>query len=215
MNGNILFTTRGKIADKRSFGYADFSKQTPNADSMLFPLASISKTFTAVAVLQLRDAGKLNLDDRLVTYLPEFPYPEISIRHLLSHLSGLPDSETLFDSLIAKHPETILKNEDDLSALQLFAGSHSLLFKPGERWSYSSVGFQLLALLVEKISKVPFARYLSEKIFIPAGMMRTYVQTDLSQARQSNRTRNYQFNNHFEIKLMQMDTLPDWKEVDL
>src|ERR1700722_9976469 len=77
MNGNVLVAEDGKIVYKGSFGYADFQNQVPNSDSTLFPLGSISKTFTAIAVLQLKEKGKLRLDDPLSKYLTNFPYPAI------------------------------------------------------------------------------------------------------------------------------------------
>lgn len=212
MNGNVLIAERGKVIYKKSFGFSDFESKTLNTDKTLFPLASISKTFTAVAILQLKEQGKLKLDDSLAKYLTDFPYPNITIRQLLSHTSGLPDTEGLLDPLIAKQPDKIFTIRDDIPALISYKSNKSLLFEPGEKWSYSTVGFQLLALLVEKISQESFPTYMRKHIFIPAGMSETYVQTSLSQTKDKYRTINYQFNNHYEMKLMQMDTLPDWKK---
>jgi len=87
-----------------------------------------------------------------------------------------------------------------------------LRFQPGERWGYSNVGYQVLALLVEKLSHQPFAEYMKQHVFIPAGMQDTYVQTSLAQTKDENRAISYKYNNHFEMKLEQVDTLPDWKE---
>jgi CubicO group peptidase (beta-lactamase class C family) len=212
MNGNVLLAEGGKIVYKKSFGYADFQDQTPNSDSTLFPLGSISKTFTAIAVLQLKDKGKLHLDDPLSRYLTNFPYPAITIRQVLSHTSGLPDDNALFDSLVAKHPEKIFTNADLIPALIDYQRSRNLPFQPGERWSYSSLGYNILALLVEKLSRQSFATYMRQHIFIPAHMTSTYVETSLSQEKDRNRTTNYQYNNHYEMKLLKMDTVPDHKE---
>lgn len=212
INGNFLVASNGEIAFKKSFGYSNFETKTLNKDSTLFPLASISKTITSVAVLQLKEKGKLKLDDPVIKYLPDFPFATITIRQLLSHTSGLPDMEIVLDSLVNKHPDKIFTNADVLPAIKLFAGSHSLLFKPGENWRYSNLGFQLLAVLVEKISKQPFHQYAKKNIFQPAGMSGSYVQTTLSQTQENYRTVNYQYNNHFEMRLQKMDTLKDWKE---
>jgi CubicO group peptidase (beta-lactamase class C family) len=211
MNGNVLIARNGKIIYKKSFGFSDFASKKLNTDKSLFPLASISKTFTAVAVLQLKEQGKFKLDDPMAKYLPDFPYGYITIRHLLSHTSGLPDTDSLFEPLITKQPDKIFSIGDTVPALINYESNKSLLFEPGERWSYSSVGFQLLALLVEKISHEPFAVYMKKHVFLPAGMSETYVQTSLVQTKDKYRTVNYQFNNHYEMKLLQMDTLPDWK----
>jgi CubicO group peptidase (beta-lactamase class C family) len=212
MNGNLLLASNGQINFQKSFGYANFENKKSNTDSTLFTLASISKTFTAVAVLQLQEKGKLKLDDLFKKYFPDFPFENITIRQLLSHTSGLPDMEAVLDSLVNKQPDKIFTNADILQALKIYATHHSLLFQPGESWRYSNVGFQLLAILVEKTSKQPFAMYVKKNIFQPAGMKNSYVQTNLSQTQESNRTVNYQYNNHFEMRLQKMDTLKDWKE---
>jgi CubicO group peptidase (beta-lactamase class C family) len=212
MNGNVLIAEDGKIVYKKSFGYADFQNQTPNSDSTLFPLGSISKTFTAIAVLQLKEKGKLHLEDPLSRYLTNFPYPAITISQVLSHTSGLPDDDALLDSLVAKHPEKIFTNADIIPALIDYQRSRNLPFQPGERWSYSSLGYNLLALLVEKLSRQPFATYMRQHIFIPAHMASTYVEASLSQEKDRNRTTNYQYNNHYEMKLLKMDTVGDHKE---
>jgi len=212
MNGNIVVVENGNIVYKNSFGYADFANQKTNTDASLFPLASISKTFTAIAVLQLKEKSKIKLDDPFAKYFKDFPYPGITIRQLLSHTSGLPDMEALFDSLITKQPDKIFTNADIIPALIIYKKSKSLPFQTGEKWGYSNVGYQLLALLIEKISRIPFAEYMKRNIFIPAGMANTYVQTSLAQTKDNNRTLNYQYNNHFEMKLMLMDTVASWKE---
>src|ERR1700744_6000216 len=87
VNGNVLIAEEGKVLYKNSYGYLDVSRQIPLTDSSLFELGSISKTFTAVAVLQLMEKGKLKLDDVYAKYFPEFLYPTITIRQFLSHTS--------------------------------------------------------------------------------------------------------------------------------
>jgi CubicO group peptidase (beta-lactamase class C family) len=211
-NGNILLAQDDKVLYKRSYGYRDIAAQIPLGDSAQFPLASISKTFTAVAVLQLMEKGKLKLDDPYKTYFPDFPYPAITIRELLSHTSGLPDEDVLFDSLVTHHPDRICTNADELPAIQEYAKTRSPLFTPGERWSYSSPGYELLANLVEKQSHEAFATYLKKHIFLPAGMPNTYVQTSLAQTKEPYRTLDYLYNNHYEMKLQLADTIPDKKE---
>ena len=177
-NGNILFAENGGIIYQKSFGYADFKKKIKNTDSTLINVASISKNFTAIAVLQLKEKGKLRLDDTFIKYFPEFPYPEITIKHLLSHTSGLPDNEALLDSIISKNPGKIITNVDIIPALILYKKAKELRFKTGEKkWGYSNIGYSLLALLIEKVSKQLFDVYLRKEIFIPAGMAHTYLQT--------------------------------------
>ena len=212
VNGSVLVGENGNILYKKSFGYADFSNNTPNSDSSLINIASISKTFTAIAILQLKEKGKLNLDDTYSKYFKQFPYPKISLRQLLSHTSGLPDMEPLFDSLIAKNPDKVFTIEDIIPALVIYSKSKPLRFESGERWGYSNPGYGLLALLVEKLSKQPFAIYMKKNIFLPAGMTHTYVQTSLLQKQDKNRVKNYMYANHFTMQLEEMDTLAYMKE---
>src|SRR5436190_13513349 len=93
INGNVLVAENGRIIYQKSFGYADLAAKTPITNDSPFQTASVAKSFTSTAVLQLRDKRKLNLDDPFVKYFPEFPFPAIAIKHLLSHTSGLPDLE--------------------------------------------------------------------------------------------------------------------------
>lgn len=172
LNGNILLAKNNKTVYKRSFGYADFaSGRLNNADSQ-YNLASISKIFTSTAILQLKEKGLLKLDDHFIKYFPAFPYPDITIRHLLTHTSGLPDLE-LFEDLIRKYPDTIISNNTILRELE--RQNRPLYAKPGDKFEYCNNGFSLLAMLVEKISNSSFAAYLQKKIFIPANMQHTSV----------------------------------------
>jgi CubicO group peptidase (beta-lactamase class C family) len=90
LSGNVLVAENGHIIYEKSFGFANYQKNLPNDSMSRFTLSSISKIFTSTAILQLKDRGKLKLDDYVVKYFPDFPYTDITIRHLLSHTSGLP-----------------------------------------------------------------------------------------------------------------------------
>ena len=212
MNGNVAASEHGKTIYLHSFGFADAALQRPNNKNSQFELASVSKLFTAIAVLQLKERGLVDLDRSFQYYFPEFPYAEITVRHLLAHSSGLPDIESLVDSLLAVNPAKQFTIHDDMQNIIIYSRGHHLLFQPGEQWSYSSAGYHLLGLLVEKISGQTLAGYTHEHIFLPAGMRHSYVQTIMLQKTQPNRTRNYQYSNHFALKLQYMDTLADWKE---
>lgn len=212
MTGNVAVSENGKVVYQRSFGFADAGAQKLNNVNTKFELASVSKIFTAVAVLQLKDRGLVDLDAPFQHYFPEFPYSKISIRHLLAHTSGLPDIETLADSLIAKNPVKQFTIHDELENVLTYSSGHALKFQPGEQWSYSSAGYHLLGLLVEKLSGQSLADYTLNHIFKPAGMKDSYVQTTMVQKQEAGRTKNYQYNNHFEMKLQWVDTLSDWRE---
>lgn len=185
INGNVLVAENGRVTYQKSFGFADFKNKIANSASSRFNIASVSKTFTAVAVLQLKENGKLKLDDAVKKYLPSFPFADITIRHLLSHTSGLPDIE-LFDSLNDK----IITNQRVLPALNQW--KTPLSFKPGEKWAYSNVNFNLLLLVVEKVSGQTFREYLQVNIFSKANMADTYLLEDYLNVRQDKkRVRNH------------------------
>ncbi|WP_343674287.1 serine hydrolase domain-containing protein [Chitinophaga sp.] len=157
----ILVAEHGKVTVKQ------------HSDTAAFQIGSVSKTFTAVAVLQLEEKGKIHLNDPLVKYFPSFPYPDITIYHLLTHTSGLPDKEEIFLPLLENHPDTVFTNNDIIPALK-----KPLAFAPGSEWRYNNIGFALLALLVEKVSGQPFAVHMQQHVFRPAGMHHSYLLGD-------------------------------------
>lgn len=174
LNGAVQITTNNHTIYKSAFGYADFAARKPNTDTTTFALGSVSKIFTSIAVLQLRDRGRCGLDDPFARYFPEFPYERITIRQLLSHTSGLPDYG-IFEAAIARQPEKVFTNADIIPLLQKLQPPTA--FQPGEKWQYCNLNFCLLALLVDKLSGMPFEKYLTAKIFKPAGMADTYFHT--------------------------------------
>src|SRR5690349_4254538 len=93
LNGAVLIAENGKVIYQRSFGYANIDKKMVNSSRSSFNIASLTKTFTSTAILQLLEKGKLHLDDPYQKYFPSFPYPNINLRHLLTHTSGLTDLE--------------------------------------------------------------------------------------------------------------------------
>ena len=131
INGNVLVPENGKVVFSRSFGYADIETNLPNTDQTRFNMASVSKPFTAVAIFILIEKGKLRLDDRLSKYLTDFPFPEITIRQLLSHTSGLPNTEELFTPLLKRDSTHVVTNADILPELKNYG--KSLRFTPGDR----------------------------------------------------------------------------------
>jgi CubicO group peptidase (beta-lactamase class C family) len=171
-NGNFLVADQGRVVINFSSGYANFSTKTLNSTGSHFNLASISKVITATAILQMRDRAKLQLDEPVAQYLPGFPFKDITIRHLLTHTSGLPDLE-LFEDLVKQFPDTIITNRDILP--ELIKWKRGLYFKPGDDFRYCNTEYNVLALLVEKTSGMAFTAYLKKYIFGPAGMGDTYL----------------------------------------
>lgn len=179
INGNVLIAENNQVLYKKSFGFADFENRKSNSEKTVFQFDSISKTITAVAVLQLKEQGKLNLDDKFIKYFPDFPYPDVSLRQMLSHTSGLPSNE-MFEETVTKNPDKIITNDDIIP--EMLRLKRPLIFQPGERWSYSNSNFNLLAMLVEKISRSKFEDYLRKNVFAPARMETTFVKTTLINA---------------------------------
>jgi CubicO group peptidase (beta-lactamase class C family) len=176
VNGNILVAQNGKVLYRHSFGYANVEQQLLNTPNTGFNTASLGKTCTAIAVLQLAEHHKISLDTTYASYFPDFPYPAITIRQLLSHTSGTSDQELapIVGAYAAKHPELILANKDLIPALA--EANVPLKLQPGEKWWYSNIGFQLLGALVEKQSGEYLGDYLDKYIFKPAGMRHTYLR---------------------------------------
>lgn len=203
-NGNVLVAEKGNIIYQHSFGYADAEHKLLNTDQTVFNLASVSKTFTAVAILQLKQKGKIKLDDPFVKFFPEFPWPEITLRHLLSHTSGLPDYQ-IFEKPYQDNPAKIYALTDLIQSFK--NDKRGLLFKPGEKFSYSNTGFGLLALLVEKLSGMKFQDYLAKYIFTPAGMVHTYIQSPLLPVADNNRAIRYDFLSYSPASLRRIDSV--------
>ena len=171
-NGNILLAQNGRVVLNRGAGYADFLTKKPNTADARFNLCSISKVFTSTAILQLRDKGKLSLEDHLAKYFPDFQFADITLRQLLAHTSGLPDF-ALWEDRIDKDPSVIITNRDLLPAIRNWKGG--LRFKPGTQYQYCNAGYELLALVIEKIAHKSLSAYLDQYIFKPSGMKDTYL----------------------------------------
>jgi CubicO group peptidase (beta-lactamase class C family) len=148
-------------------GVEDIRSKKPIDENTSFYVASVAKTFTAAAILKLRQDKKLDLSDKISKYLPGLPAytKDIRIFHLLTHMSGLPD---YLDVLGEELPG--FKNEDVLKFVQ---ARDSLLFEPGLDYSYSNTGYILLAQIVEDISGKKFPDYINENLLLPSGMLTT------------------------------------------
>jgi len=164
--GLVLATVEnGEAPIVRSYGLANLETRVRCQPHTNFRLASVSKPFTAMAILMLAERGGLSLDDKLPRFFPGFPRcgNEIAIRHLLTHTSGLLD----YEDLIAAGTTVALKDRDVLEILLRQDKTH---FSPGARFRYSNGGYALLALMVEVVSGRTFAEFLRDNIFLPLGM---------------------------------------------
>ncbi len=164
----VMVVREGKPIFAKSFGLADLQHKTPCTTNTNFRLASVTKQFTAMAVMMLVEKKRLSLDERLANLFPEFPEvgKQISVRHLLTHTSGLLDYEDLIP------PGTTMPVLDQ-DVLRLLLKHDKTYFPPGTQYRYSNSGYALLALIVEVRSGQRFAQYLKENIFEPLKMTNT------------------------------------------
>jgi CubicO group peptidase (beta-lactamase class C family) len=172
VHGSVLVAENGKILYQKSFGYADIQNKIPNTPNTLFQIASVSKLFTAIAVLQLYERKKLDLSDKFSKYFPDFPYTEVTIQQMLAMTSGLPEIDPIHFPIWKQKQDTSFKLTDIIPSLNTAKVPQS--FKEGEKYRYCNTNYGLLALLVEKVSGVKFDQYLSKNVFGPAGMKNTF-----------------------------------------
>jgi CubicO group peptidase (beta-lactamase class C family) len=172
-NGGLLMAEDDKVIYENSFGKSDFRKGLENKLNTRFNLASVSKPITATAVLQLVEKGKIRLGDPLKRYLPNFPFSTITIQHLLTHTSGLPNLE-LYEEIVQSFPDSVISNTSIIPALQRWR--QPLAFQPGDKWQYCNTNYDLLALLIERVSGLSYSNYLQKNIFKPSGMQHSHVR---------------------------------------
>lgn len=162
---SVMVIRDGQVEEVRSYGVANMETGALVTPSTNFRLASVTKQFTATAVLVLAERGKLALGDSVREYFPQFPafMDDITIRHLLNHTSGIEDYEPIYGD---RFPEQIL----DRGVVDIIAGTTSTYFPPGSEYRYSNSAYAILAVLVEDLSGQPFPRFLEANIFAPLGM---------------------------------------------
>jgi len=167
----------GKTVLTRAYGMADLEHDVPNTADTIFEAGSVAKQFTAMAVLLLAKDGKLSLDDPARKYLPELPDygAPLTIRHLLNHTSGLRDWGSVAG--IAGAPRTT-REYTHAHVLDIVSRQKALNFPTGTQWSYTNTGFNLAAIVVSRVSGIPFAEFSRTRIFTPLGMTRTSWRDD-------------------------------------
>ena len=173
-NGAWLYAEKGEIVSKGAHGFRDPENTLPITEDSIFQLASVSKQFTSAAVMLVMRQGLLSPEDEITKFFPEIPYPGVTVRHLLTHTSGIPD---YFDDAdwfinIWKEEKRVPGNDELLRFL--CETKAKPYFAPGEGLHYSNTGFNLLALLVERLSGIPYEEFLQKNIFEPAGMTSTH-----------------------------------------
>ncbi|ANO53317.1 serine hydrolase domain-containing protein [Woeseia oceani] len=164
----VMVIRDGDVVLERTYGMANLEDGIAIAPTSNFRLASITKQFTASSIMLLVEQGKLSLDDTLSDSFDEFPAygREITLRHLLQHNSGLIDYEGMI-------PDDYAGQVSDRDALRMMYDVSETYFPPGSEYRYSNTGYAVLAMLIEDITGMPFARFLQEHIFEPLGMDNT------------------------------------------
>jgi len=165
----VLVMKDDQILFDKGYGIADIETKAPIDGNTFFNIASVSKQFTAVAILQLAEAGKLSLEDPVSQYFPEFKadfWKDIQIKHLLSHSSGVPDAR-------GGIPRELKIKGDEKLAMSYLPELDHLNFAPGTAYEYINPTFVMCGAIVEKVTGRPFVDYVAEHIFRPAGMEKT------------------------------------------
>ena len=172
-SGSILVAKNGQMVYENSFGLADADFQIANQPSTRYHISSVSKNFTAAGILLLEERGKLNLTDAISKYIPDYPGgSEITIHYLLTHTSGITNVNDLPEYNVAS------RSHQTPESLILLFKNKPLEFDPGSRFQYSNSNYNVLAFIIESVSKLSYGEFLRKEIFTPSGMMHTLHHGD-------------------------------------
>jgi CubicO group peptidase (beta-lactamase class C family) len=187
--GSILVAKDGRPIISKGYGMADYELDVPNTPATVFRLASLSKAFTATAIMLLQERRKLNVEDHICRYLDMCPeaWQPITIKHLLTHTSGIPNYTSLpgYEGVAGQ----ISTDEDVISRVR----GMPLEFAPGDKFKYNNSGYHLLGMIIERISGESYENFIWENVFVPLGM--THSGRDVSQAIIKNRAAGYSMAN--------------------
>jgi CubicO group peptidase (beta-lactamase class C family) len=174
-NGNILFAENGKIITQKSYGYSNLRKKEPLTKEHSFQLASVSKPFTSIAILQLIENNKINLKDTIQEFFPEFPYQGITIHQLLSHRSGMSQYTHFCDAPDSIWPDKsiTINNQDVINIISRIVPL--INYKPDYKYYYCNTNYLILASIVEQVSGLNFKQYVKKYIFEPSGMFNSAI----------------------------------------
>jgi CubicO group peptidase (beta-lactamase class C family) len=172
-HGSVLVAQKGQIILSKGYGLANYTSGVPNEPSTRFRIASLTKQFTALAIMQLQVAGKLSTNDPICNYLDSCPdhWRGVTIHHALTHTSGIPSYTELLDyEATQMYPATPQQLLSRVSGMPL-------LFEPGSNYLYGNTGYVILGLIIERVSGKSYADYLQEAIFNPLQMSNTGIDT--------------------------------------
>ena len=174
LNGVVLYAEQGELVYEEAFGWRDLNKRHKDSIRIddAFQLSSDSKMFTAEAVMLLKADGKLDYDDDIRKYIPEIPYEGVTIRHLLTHCSGLPRYDSMADEF---WPDRKKPFSNEALIAMLAEKMPDPYGTPGGGYFYNNINYALLASVVERASGQHFEDFMRERIFEPCGMTHSYI----------------------------------------
>ena len=174
LNGVVLYAEQGELVYEEAFGWRDLNKRHKDSIRIddAFQLSSDSKMFTAEAVMLLKADGKLDYDDDIRKYIPEIPYEGVTIRHLLTHCSGLPRYDSMADEF---WPDRKKPFSNEALIAMLAERVPDPYGTPGGGFFYNNINYALLASVVERASGQHFEDFMRERIFEPCGMTHSYI----------------------------------------
>lgn len=175
-NGNMLVAKKGQILYEKAIGWADYLHRDSLTINSEFELASITKTFTGVAVMQLVEEGKLNLNDNVKKFFPNFPYENITVNLLLSHRSGMMNYVYFIDDIFRKEKRNMKKGVSNQEVMNIIAERKPAPYtKPNRLFHYNNSNFMVLGAIIEKVTGKRYSQYMMDHVFKPAGMKHTHV----------------------------------------
>ncbi|MCZ6704196.1 MAG: serine hydrolase [Ignavibacteria bacterium] len=190
-----MVADQGDILINANYGYANLDLTKELSSESVYEIASISKQFTALLIMMLKEENKLDYDDKITKYLPTLPYDNITIRHLLTHTSGLSERQFFMWAGQNMDPTKIYTNELILKYLE--KENPELEFEPGEKWEYSNLGYFLLPLILQQSTAKNYIQLLNDKIFSTLGMNNSGI---FSQDFKGNEMDNYVFGKVYNPK---------------
>ncbi|MBN4071036.1 serine hydrolase [Crocinitomix catalasitica] len=194
-NGVVLVAENDVIITNTWFGFSDYKSKTSLNNNTLFRIASISKQFTAMATMLLVKSNRIDVNEKAITYLPDFPFKNITVKHLLTHTSGLPESELYPYFGEIREQRELMTNKVVLDIM--IENKIPLRFDPGEKWEYCNTGYWILPLIIEKVTEMPYDKYVKEKIFETLEMSNTNFYYSYDRIEQNNFAiaHNYSYEN--------------------
>lgn len=193
-SGALLVTKNGKIIFEDYQGYANYATKTPVSKTTALHLASVSKVMTATLVLKLVQENKIDLNEKVQTYLPDFPYQNTTVKTLLNHRSGLPHYSRFSESVKKWNARKTLTNADVLDYLKRY--KFALLAKNDTKFNYCNTNYVILALVIEKVTGKTYAEAMQEQIFTPLGMKDTFVFDFINQKNEVSQSYKSNYVNH-------------------